>query len=143
MQKFLKGDECTFFTYRLNNFYYKLSVICQRCILKNQGFVSYETLYRLMWLCAGPCPPCPQTVIVTCHCKKKKPELRRCGASEWSCGKPCMKTLACGHHQCNQPCHQGEFLFISDFAICCTMIFLVSHYFQFARHQTDDILHSG
>ena len=64
---------------------------------------------------AGPCPPCPQTVKVMCHCKKTKPELRRCGASEWSCGKPCMKTLSCGRHQCSLPCHKGSsFLFVFD-----------------------------
>lgn len=65
----------------------------------------------------GPCPPCPQTVKVTCHCKKTKPELRRCGASEWSCGKPCMKILTCGRHQCSLPCHKGECVMCHETAV--------------------------
>ncbi|ELT89307.1 hypothetical protein CAPTEDRAFT_178429 [Capitella teleta] len=56
----------------------------------------------------GPCPPCPQTVKVTCFCGRQPAETRRCGNRQWSCGKTCRRTLACGHHACASPCHAGE-----------------------------------
>ncbi|KAI0215478.1 NF-X1-type zinc finger protein NFXL1 [Lamellibrachia satsuma] len=56
----------------------------------------------------GPCPPCPQTVRATCYCGRQSPQIRRCGAREWTCGQPCNKPLTCGHHCCGQPCHKGD-----------------------------------
>ena len=56
----------------------------------------------------GPCPPCPQTVKTRCYCGARKPEIRRCGAKEWSCGQLCGRSLKCGHHRCAEPCHSGE-----------------------------------
>ncbi|XP_064636261.1 NF-X1-type zinc finger protein NFXL1-like [Lineus longissimus] len=56
----------------------------------------------------GPCPPCPKTVNVSCHCGQHSPLARRCGAKAWSCGKPCSRLLACGHHECTVPCHEWE-----------------------------------
>ncbi|XP_067039445.1 NF-X1-type zinc finger protein NFXL1-like [Acropora muricata] len=58
----------------------------------------------------GPCPPCPKTVRVSCHCGSAAPIVRRCSAKEWSCGKPCGKLLSCGHHNCETPCHSGDCL---------------------------------
>lgn len=58
----------------------------------------------------GPCPPCPKTVRVSCHCGSAAPVVRRCSAKEWSCGNPCGKLLLCGHHYCETPCHAGKCL---------------------------------
>ncbi|XP_065556677.1 NF-X1-type zinc finger protein NFXL1-like isoform X2 [Artemia franciscana] len=55
----------------------------------------------------GPCPPCPKTVNAICHCEKSSPKTLRCSSKTWSCGKPCGKTLNCGQHPCQQPCHEG------------------------------------
>lgn len=56
----------------------------------------------------GPCPPCPKTVRVSCHCGSHPPVVRRCSAKSWSCGKPCGKLLSCDHHNCESPCHSGK-----------------------------------
>lgn len=61
----------------------------------------------LLFFRLGPCPPCPKTVRVSCHCGSAAPIVRRCSAKEWSCGKPCGKLLSCGHHNCETPCHSG------------------------------------
>lgn len=59
---------------------------------------------------AGPCPPCPQMVRMYCHCRRCTPQMKRCGASAWSCGQVCGQVLACGQHKCSQPCHAGPCL---------------------------------
>ncbi|XP_073252696.1 NF-X1-type zinc finger protein NFXL1-like [Porites lutea] len=67
--------------------------------------------HNCLLLChPGPCPPCPKTVRVSCHCAVHPPVVRRCSAKLWSCGKPCGKRLFCGHHNCETPCHSGECL---------------------------------
>ena len=55
----------------------------------------------------GPCPPCPKMVKSDCHCGRSAPAVRRCYERQWSCGKPCGRTLDCGQHPCPQTCHQG------------------------------------
>ena len=72
-------------------------------------YVYYCNLLNLS--VAGPCPPCPKTVRVSCHCAAHPPVVRRCSAKLWSCGKPCGKRLFCGHHNCETPCHSGMYSF--------------------------------
>mmetsp|Transcript_32563 Transcript_32563/g.52758 ORF Transcript_32563/g.52758 Transcript_32563/m.52758 type:complete len:944 (-) Transcript_32563:401-3232(-) len=55
----------------------------------------------------GPCPPCPQTVIVKCFCGKKS-STQRCGRHAFSCNAPCLRTLNCGIHKCGSACHAGD-----------------------------------
>ncbi|XP_074651738.1 NF-X1-type zinc finger protein NFXL1-like [Tubulanus polymorphus] len=65
--------------------------------------------HKCMLFChPGPCPPCPKTVSVKCHCNKQQPQIRRCGSKSWSCGKPCARTLSCKQHRCEQACHEGD-----------------------------------
>ena len=64
--------------------------------------------HKCMLLChPGPCPPCPQTVNVSCHCGNGKVSVRRCSDSQWSCGKKCSKELGCKSHPCQEICHTG------------------------------------
>lgn len=56
---------------------------------------------------AGPCPPCPQTVTVTCYCAKSPAQVRRCSSQAFSCGKRCSKLLPCQQHKCEVVCHTG------------------------------------
>ena len=72
-------------------------------------YVYYCNLLNLS--VAGPCPPCPKTVRVSCHCAAHPPVVRRCSAKLWSCGKPCGKRLFCGQHNCETPCHSGMYSF--------------------------------
>ncbi|XP_060065843.1 NF-X1-type zinc finger protein NFXL1-like [Ylistrum balloti] len=68
-----------------------------------------ECGHTCLLLChPGPCPPCPKTVRTKCYCGKQGPAVRRCSAKTWSCGQPCGRTLSCGQHKCQQPCHVGE-----------------------------------
>lgn len=61
----------------------------------------------------GPCPRCPVTVQNPCHCGKTVLTLR-CSQLNGtvpgarSCGQVCNRTLACGKHQCQQNCHEGD-----------------------------------
>ncbi|WFD31800.1 FKBP12-associated protein [Malassezia sp. CBS 17886] len=72
----------------------------------------------------GPCPPCAASVSVACFCGKQGHLTVRCsqlsGAlaqdvaladvraeGRVSCGASCGRTLACGHHTCAEPCHEG------------------------------------
>lgn len=65
--------------------------------------------HKCIILChPGPCPPCPQTVRVSCYCGQSSPTVRRCSAAAWACSKPCGRLLACGIHPCTIPCHPGE-----------------------------------
>ncbi|CAK8683714.1 NF-X1-type zinc finger protein NFXL1-like [Clavelina lepadiformis] len=65
--------------------------------------------HHCLLLChPGPCPPCPQTVQLRCHCGKQKPASRRCGSGKWSCGKICGKLLSCNKHKCESVCHSDE-----------------------------------
>jgi len=56
----------------------------------------------------GPCPPCPQTVLISCYCGKSTPTTKRCSASAWSCNTECGKLLSCGIHSCQDLCHPGS-----------------------------------
>ncbi|KAF5270987.1 hypothetical protein FQR65_LT05337 [Abscondita terminalis] len=65
--------------------------------------------HKCLLLChPGPCPPCPQTVDVTCYCGRKPSRTQRCNNRKWSCGTPCEKLLSCKNHKCSQLCHGGE-----------------------------------
>ena len=64
--------------------------------------------HKCLLLChPGPCPPCPQTVSISCHCSKARPTVRRCYAKLWSCGEPCNRKLNCNVHVCPEICHEG------------------------------------
>eukprot|EP00927_Polykrikos_kofoidii_P005057 TRINITY_DN12010_c0_g1_i3.p1 TRINITY_DN12010_c0_g1~~TRINITY_DN12010_c0_g1_i3.p1 ORF type:complete len:1443 (+),score=311.57 TRINITY_DN12010_c0_g1_i3:129-4457(+) len=54
----------------------------------------------------GRCPPCALTEEITCHCGKHT-EQRPCGGEVFSCATICGKKLTCGHHTCEQLCHEG------------------------------------
>jgi transcriptional repressor NF-X1 len=41
-----------------------------------------------------------------CICGKKSLKNQPCWFEEVRCGLPCGKTLKCGNHQCNKPCHR-------------------------------------
>ena len=56
----------------------------------------------------GPCPPCPKTVRVRCHCGRAGPALKRCSQKDWSCNEVCNKRLACQRHSCQNYCHKGK-----------------------------------
>jgi len=65
--------------------------------------------HECLLLChPGPCPPCPKTINSKCYCGRKGPLLKRCSNKKWSCGKPCGQRLSCGHHNCEQFCHEGD-----------------------------------
>ena len=65
--------------------------------------------HKCLLLChPGPCPPCAVTVSTSCHCGASRPTTRRCYSAAWACGGTCRKTLSCGSHQCEAPCHPGE-----------------------------------
>ena len=58
---------------------------------------------------AGPCAPCAEQVLQTCHCGKveeSRPCLEAAGGG-WSCGARCGRTLECGEHVCERECHAG------------------------------------
>jgi len=75
---------------------------CQKALLPKCG-------HECLLLChPGPCPPCPKTIKSKCHCGRKGPVLKRCSNKKWSCGKPCGRRLSCGHHNCEEFCHDGE-----------------------------------
>jgi len=55
----------------------------------------------------GNCPPCPQTVSISCFCSKSPAQVRRCSSQAWSCGQKCSKLLSCGAHKCGEICHDS------------------------------------
>lgn len=64
---------------------------------------------------AGACGKCTQEVEQTCYCGKNT-EKRICGADDerensegrfFSCLNKCERTLDCGKHACERPCHWG------------------------------------
>lgn len=65
----------------------------------------------------GPCPPCPKTVRVRCHCGRAGPALKRCSQKDWSCNKVCNKRLACQRHNCQNYCHKGKESILSIFFV--------------------------
>lgn len=57
---------------------------------------------------AAKCPPC--VVLTSKYCYGKH-ELRKtipCHEESFSCGLPCGKSLQCGRHNCQKPCHDGD-----------------------------------
>eukprot|EP00092_Neocalanus_flemingeri_P035973 GFUD01039167.1.p1 GENE.GFUD01039167.1~~GFUD01039167.1.p1 ORF type:complete len:854 (+),score=216.27 GFUD01039167.1:347-2908(+) len=65
--------------------------------------------HKCLLLChPGPCPPCPQTVSISCHCGQARPTVRRCSAASWACGGQCGQALGCGAHPCADVCHPGD-----------------------------------
>ncbi|KAG9391917.1 NF-X1 type zinc finger [Carpediemonas membranifera] len=58
----------------------------------------------------GSCPECGALgPTVVCFCGKST-HATRCGSDPragWSCGDVCGRPLACGHHTCTLPCHDG------------------------------------
>lgn len=78
------------------------------CGSKCEKLLQPECKHACLLLChPGPCPPCPQTVSVTCFCAKSPVETRRCSSQTWSCGKKCSKLLPCKEHKCEVICHSG------------------------------------
>lgn len=74
---------------------------CKKALVPSCG-------HECLLLChPGPCPPCPKTINSKCHCGRKGPSLKRCSNKKWSCGKPCSQRLSCGHHNCEEFCHDG------------------------------------
>ena len=60
---------------------------------------------------AGPCPPCPRIITISCPCGKTKRTVR-CSlqhqeSPENLCSLPCLKWLSCGKHRCRHKCHYG------------------------------------
>ncbi|XP_050511644.1 NF-X1-type zinc finger protein NFXL1 [Diabrotica virgifera virgifera] len=54
----------------------------------------------------GECQPCPKKSIQKCICKAQQ-KLRECASPVWQCDKVCNKPLECGHHKCEEICHEG------------------------------------
>ncbi|CAH1115827.1 unnamed protein product [Psylliodes chrysocephalus] len=54
----------------------------------------------------GDCKPCPKKSIQKCICKAQQ-KLRDCSSPVWQCDKVCNKQLDCGHHKCEEVCHEG------------------------------------
>lgn len=63
-------------------------------------------------------------VTTSCHCKKAKPVPRRCSAKAWSCRLPCGRTLLCGQHACENPCHAGTPTFFNFRAPVVSIVLL-------------------
>ncbi|RKO99093.1 hypothetical protein CXG81DRAFT_15022, partial [Caulochytrium protostelioides] len=57
----------------------------------------------------GPCRPCTFLKPTTCACGKT-PLTQPCGADPPVCEQICGKTLGCGAHPCDAPCHLGPCL---------------------------------
>ncbi|XP_049546013.1 NF-X1-type zinc finger protein NFXL1 [Anopheles darlingi] len=53
----------------------------------------------------GPCPPCPQTISVSCRCAKSAAKTIRCSQGSWTCTVKCTRKLDCGIHECTERCH--------------------------------------
>ncbi|KAG5674339.1 hypothetical protein PVAND_004314 [Polypedilum vanderplanki] len=54
----------------------------------------------------GKCPSCPQTIQVSCKCKKSPLKTIRCSQQFWTCSEKCDKKLSCGIHKCEGICHE-------------------------------------
>ncbi|KAK8790213.1 hypothetical protein WA588_000378, partial [Blastocystis sp. NMH] len=58
---------------------------------------------------SGPCPPCSAVIHQKCFCGSAERDVP-CSEAEgpsYSCGRICGRPLACGHHTCPLPCHDG------------------------------------
>lgn len=81
-------------------------------------------------------------VTTTCHCKKAKPVPRRCSAKDWSCRLPCGRTLLCGQHACENPCHAGRPTF-SNFRAVVVSVVKTHHSFAIPTLNVTLQLHTG
>lgn len=81
--------------------------IKQELIGHNVSSISFFCFFLKIF--TGACPPCPITVRSPCHCGASEPQMMRCSAKFWSCGKMCGRVLSCKQHKCPQKCHPGEF----------------------------------
>ena len=65
--------------------------------------------HKCVLLChPGPCPPCPQTISVSCKCGQSSKKTIRCSQQTWTCLKTCKLKLNCGIHTCSEICHTKE-----------------------------------
>lgn len=57
--------------------------LCEKPLKSQHGFCSHNC----MILChPGPCPPCSQTIVTSCECKKSNLRTIRCVQQSWKCG---------------------------------------------------------
>lgn len=54
------------------------------------------------------CPPCATLTEKWCFGHHEKRRAVPCFLEGLSCGRPCLRDLPCGQHQCQQTCHEGE-----------------------------------
>ncbi|KAH6937699.1 hypothetical protein HPB50_003594 [Hyalomma asiaticum] len=54
------------------------------------------------------CPPCATLTEKWCFGHHEKRRAVPCYLEGLSCGRPCLRDLPCGQHQCQQTCHEGE-----------------------------------
>ncbi|KAK7868185.1 hypothetical protein R5R35_003052 [Gryllus longicercus] len=55
-----------------------------------------------------PCPPCKVPVLIKCLGEHEEITMPCSSARQMSCGRKCGRTLTCGNHECEQPCHIVE-----------------------------------
>ena len=89
--------------------HYKITVVIVASLSVIQVAPPIFCLCYITAAFLGPCPPCPKTVNVKCHCGRSSPKVQRCGSKGWSCGRVCRKVLLCGQHVCESVCHEGIF----------------------------------
>ena len=58
---------------------------------------------------SGSCPPCRETIHQKCFCGSEERDVpcSEADGASYSCGRICGRPLACGHHTCPLPCHEG------------------------------------
>ncbi|RWS03265.1 Protein shuttle craft-like protein [Dinothrombium tinctorium] len=54
------------------------------------------------------CPPCTEFVTKLCYGAHEERQYVPCYSDGVSCGKTCLKSLACGIHNCQRVCHFGD-----------------------------------
>ena len=54
----------------------------------------------------GECRPCNKTSVQLCKCGRHQKSLD-CASPEWQCEEKCGKPLDCGHHICDEICHEA------------------------------------
>lgn len=75
---------------------------CMKRLVPNCG-------HSCVLLChPGPCPPCPQTISVSCKCGQSAKKTIRCSQRSWTCLKTCKQKRNCGIHECGEVCHSTE-----------------------------------
>ncbi|XP_058459485.1 NF-X1-type zinc finger protein NFXL1 [Malaya genurostris] len=75
---------------------------CQKRLVPDCG-------HSCVLLChPGPCPPCPQTISISCKCGQSAPKTIRCSQRSWTCLKTCKQKRNCGIHECGKVCHSAD-----------------------------------